>query len=509
MPYRAVAIWFIYAKLLTGPLSKSVTPDKISNKGQCSMNVTTNDNSFYIKAICLFFSLSFLIASPLAALYLDSFGETIPAFHTILTSPCPLVTDYFQLGNLAAAFFNAGLCGLACTLLMWRTECRSSMLSGFFLVVAHCFYGLNFLNMWPPMIGILFFCRISKIDFRSNLDMAMLSTAFGPFISEMLFRYPLGEHFRVGVTDVTIIGVVYVVIFSLFLGFAIPATLPGALKMHRGYNLYNGGLAFGLLGLFIYSFMYKTMGVEVPSAYTVANPVYDSHLRNYWDFTTVYFILVFGLCFLAGWLLNGKTLKGYRTLLKDTGHRADFFESYGPAKVLLNIGIYGFFMLAYFSLVIHFTEGAGVTGATMGVTLASLTFCSQGQHPKNVWPILTGYVLLSLLVTVIRTTAGLEIPWTLSTQGYINGAAFATGLCPIAGRFGKRFGVIAGFMCAVMCTSTSAIHGGFVLYNGGLTAGITALILVPCLDYYFYMRKMNEMKPTISGYFRKKKGEHQ
>ncbi|MGN0335049.1 MAG: DUF1576 domain-containing protein [Lachnospiraceae bacterium] len=469
------------------------------------MDLQSKQNSFYIKAICLFFSVSFLITSPIAALYLNSWGETFPAFFTIITSPCPLVTDYFQLGNLAAAFLNAGLCGLSYTLLMLKTECRSSMMAGFFLVVAHCFYGLNFLNMWPPILGIFIFCKISRIDFGSNLDMAMLSTAFGPFVSEMLFRYPLGNHFRVGTVDITAIGIIYVIIFSLFLGFAIPATLPGALKMHRGYNLYNGGLAFGLLGLFIYSFMYKTMGISAPRSYSIRNAVYDSHLQNYWGFTTIYFLIVFGICLLTGWLLNGKTLKGYRTLLNDTGHRTDFFTEYGPAQVLINIGIYGFFVLTYFSLVIHLTVGAGVTGATMGVTLAALTFSAQGQHPKNVWPILVGFFTLSVLVTVIRTAAGLDVPWTLSTQGYINAAAFATGLCPISGRFGKRFGVLAGFMCAVMCTSTSAIHGGFVLYNGGLTAGITALILVPCLDYYWYTRKMNEMKPTISKYFHHKK----
>lgn len=35
-----------------------------------------------------------------------------------------------------------------------------------------------------------------------------------------------------------------------------------------------------------------------------------------------------------------------------------------------------------------------------------------------------------------------------------------------------------------MCTATNALHGGLVLYNGGLTAGITALILLPILEHY-------------------------
>jgi len=79
---------------------------------------------------------------------------------------------------------------------------------------------------------------------------------------------------------------------------------------------------------------------------------------------------------------------------------------------------------------------------------------------------------------------GIPVPWTLGTQGYINGLAFATGLCPFSGKYGWKIGMLAGFLSAVICTSTSAIHGGFVLYNGGFTAGLTALVLLPILDYY-------------------------
>ena len=52
--------------------------------------------------------------------------------------------------------------------------------------------------------------------------------------------------------------------------------------------------------------------------------------------------------------------------------------------------------------------------------------------------------------------------------------------------------MIAGFMSAIICTSTLAMHGGFVLYNGGLTAGLTALILVPILDFYKVKEKFKE-----------------
>ena len=450
------------------------------------MDYKIKKNSWFIKAICFGFSLSFFIAAFAATVYLDLWGHVWVDFFRIMTQPGPLITDYFMLGNLASALLNAGMCGMSFSILMivLKAECRPSYLAGYFLVVAHCFYGLNFLNMWPPVLGILLFTKVFKIGFRYNLDMAMFATAFGPFISELLFRYHVWNYYIAYEIQISILGFLFVVIFSIFLGFTIPAMLPGALKLHKGYNLYNGGLAFGLLGLFIYAFMYKTLGVEAPHATPVPNVTYAAHTNSYGIFVPAFFVCMFLLFIFLGWLLNNRSFQGYGELLKSNGHTADFFAEFGAARTLMNIGFYGLLVLTYFVLVICFTDGAGFTGPTMGVILAALTFSSQGQHPANVWPIFIGYFLLYCLVSFLCAISILEIPWTLSTQGYLNGAAFATGLCPIVGRYGKRYGVIAGFMAAILCTSTSSMHGGLMLYNGGLTTGITALIMVPCLEYY-------------------------
>ena len=457
------------------------------------MDFNIKRDSWFIKGICLHISISFFIAALIATIYFDLWGHVWSNFIRILLNPAPLITDYFQLGNIAAAFLNAGMCGTACWALMTflNAECRPSMLAGYFLVIAHCFYGLNFLNMWLPLLGVLLFTKTFKVGFRHNLDMAMFATAFGPFISELIFRYHVWNYYINGEVQISILGFIYAVIFSIFIGFAIPAMLPGALKLHKGFNLYNGGLAFGLLGLFIYAFMYKTMGITPPKAITYPNGIYAAHGNSFEFFVIIYFVIMFCLALAWGWYLNGKTFKGYGELLKSNSHTADFFTEYGRGKVLINIGVYGLTVLAYFILVISLTDGAGFTGPTVGVILAAMTFSTQGQHPVNVWPIFLGYAVLSIFVTVLTGIAGMELPWTLSTQGYLNGAAFATGLCPIAGKYGKRYGVLAGFMAAVLCTSTSSMHGGLMLYNGGLTTGITALILVPCLEYYWRPSKRN------------------
>ena len=448
-------------------------------------------NSYYIKAICLLFSVAFLIAGIVGAFYLDCWEQVLPGLYNIMTLPAPLVTDYFQLGNLSSAFFNAAICGLSCCafMILGKCDCQPSFLAGYFLVVAHCFYGLSFLNMWGPIFGVYVFTRFMKISFRDNLDMAMFSTAFGPFITELLFRYHVNTSFKVHILQIGWLGFLYAILFSLFLGFAIPAMLPGALRLHKGYNLFNGGLAFGLLGLFLYAYMYKTFNVIPPEPFSMGNVTYTAHENSYQAFIVTFFAIIFIILLITGWYMNGKSFHGYLMLLRSSGHRVNFFEQYGAPKVFINLGFYGLMMLCYFLLVITFSEGAGFTGPTTGVILASITFVSQGQHPKNVWPVLLGFLFLFLGVSASKVLLGFDIHWTLSTQAYMNGAAFATGLCPITGRYGKRFGVIAGIMCAIMCTSTSALHGGFVLYNGGLTSGITALILVPCLEYYWEGRK--------------------
>ena len=158
---------------------------------------------------------------------------------------------------------------------------------------------------------------------------------------------------------------------------------------------------------------------------------------------------------------------------------------------LINFGIYGFCILLYLNavsilpmLLPFLPPAAGFTGATAGIVFAALTFSADGQHPKNVAPVALGYTLLFALVGVICIVTGTDITWTLATQAYLNGLAFATGLCAIAGSYGFRYGVIAGLISAIICTSTASMHGGFVLYNGGFNAGLAALIMIPLLDFY-------------------------
>lgn len=456
-------------------------------------------NERLIRAYSLFISLFFLAAVPFAVFYTKEW-DFFENLGRILTSPCKLITDYFALGGLGSTLFNAGICGLIASIIIYVSRVRpnATTLAGYMLIVAHGFYGLNFINMWPPFLGVLLYCIVMKKKVSENIHIAFFATALAPFVSEVLFRYSIGN-FDPAVAQINWTGLIIAIVCGIAVGFIVLPLLPGTTAMHRGYNLYKAGLAIGLLGVFIYAFMYNTLGIASPSAVPVDNPAYAALPYAYRGFMNTFFVVLFGITFIAGFLMNHRRIRQYGRLLKCTGYGIDFTDKFGMPLCMINIAVYGMACIAYLNLVFILPEicpllpaGVGFTGPTVGVVFAALTFAADGQHPRNVFPIVVGYMLLLAIVLGICLASGLDIPWTLSTQAYINGLAFATGLCPIAGKYGFRYGVIAGMLNATISTATVGMHGGFVLYNGGFTAGLTALILIPLLDFYHVKPKYND-----------------
>ena len=250
----------------------------------------TNSQLIHLTAIS--FTVFFLISSLAAAVYTGEFGTVFYDWYLIMISPCPLVTDYLSIGGLGSAMLNAGACGLVCVLFMLglKGESHVNTLAGFFLVVAHCFYGLNFLNMWPCFLAPFIYLHLKKLDYKQNLHICMFSTSFSPFISEFLFRYTQRGSYQFGQLNLEPEGVVLALAFSLLLGFIIPAILPGAQAWHKGYNLYNGGLAFGFFGFFVFNFMYKTMGILSMGRISRNNEIYNRFGHSYQLYANLFFL---------------------------------------------------------------------------------------------------------------------------------------------------------------------------------------------------------------------------
>ena len=261
------------------------------------MRERAKQNGVAFSLFTLFLSLSLLAAVPVAMWVTGTDTPTLlQNLFRICTSPSKLVTDYFGVGCLASTLLNAGLCGLACNLLILisRTRASSTTFAAYILVIAHGFYGLNLINMWPPFIGVIIYCFATKNPLRKNLHVAMFATALAPFISDFLFCYPLGIFVNIAGANVNIVGVAVSVLFGFGSGFLVPALLPGTTAMHRGYNMYKAGLALGIFGIFVYCFLYKTLGIAPAESIVGENAqYYESVGHTYWGFMNIFFLILF------------------------------------------------------------------------------------------------------------------------------------------------------------------------------------------------------------------------
>lgn len=398
--------------------------------------------------------------------------EIFTGFWKIISNPAVLTKDYFfsEIGSVSGTMLNFALTGTYFCALMFLpgATINGVTLAAYGLSVGFCSYGINFLNIMPFQIGILIYSKVKKMPFVKNLNLAMFSCALGPLISEVLFRYP-----GIEIHGFTLLGVVLALAIGIITGMTMPALCAYMPNTHKGYNLYNAGPAAGFLCFTLFCILYKALGVTAPAiAGTLGegSPV----------FVNVFCITVFVLILIAGYIINGNSFKGYGALIKDSGHKVDFASKYGIGPCVINIGVYGLFILAYYNVV-----GAPMTGPTFGAIWNMLAFAAAGSTPLNVFPLMIGYYVASLFGAS-----------AINAQAIAVGMCFCSGLAPITG----RYGVVAGFFGAILhyclVTSVPAIHGGFTVYNGGFTAGLVCIVLVPVLEAYF---KTKDERKAVKG----------
>lgn len=410
--------------------------------------------------------LAYSAASLLAALMAGPPAQSLRGLWAIMTAPAQLTCDYFKLGTVGGAFLNAGLVGLGCAAVFAASGARLSgtSLMAFFLTIGFSFFGMNLLNIWPCMLGTWLYTRAAREPFAGQVNVAVFSTALSPFVSEILFRYPA---FSGQIVPRVLLGVA----MGALAGFLMPILCRHSPNLHKGYTLYNAAAVAGFIGILLASTMYRAVGVEIPSNANIGG----SHPLAVNAFAVLTSLAALG----AGFVLNGRSARGFSALPRSTGHRCDFTASAGVPLTLMHIGVFGLFVTAYYNL-----TGAPMTGPTMGSIVCLLAIAPCGAHVLNVLPIMLGYALASLFGS-----------FTLGTQAIVVGLCFAGALCPVSGRFGALSGVLAGAMHACMVTSVVTFHSGLCLYNGGFTCGITAILLVPVLEAFFEPRDTPGLLP--------------
>ena len=422
--------------------------------------------SNFLKLLFAFLTACFLIA----AVCMPDRGTMFSGLWKILTNPSKVSTNYFAVGGYAATFLNMGLVALICLALYCIPGAVANNAStlAFILTLGFCSWGINILNIWPTMLGVVLYCVVKKEKVSANVNAMLFSTGIAPLITELMLRYP-GQD----VVAFSWYGTLLAMAVGLGIGFFLPAGLTHSPKVHKGFDLYSAALPIGMMAFFLQAILYKTMGVALPAAPAAETLQVASRLT-----VNIFCCAVFGICIVVAFLMGCKP-KDYWNLLKDPALVTNFSSTYGNATFLMNVGVYGLFILAYYNAI-----GASFNGVTFGIIFCMLACCNSGSHPGNVWPIMAGYVVSSIGFGLLSKLTGGDFAGAINAQAIMVGLCYANGLSPIADKYGWHYGLLAGVMHYVLVTSVPALHGGYCLYNGGFTAALICLILVPELEKF-------------------------
>ena len=423
--------------------------------------------SNFLKLLFAFFTAAFLIA----AVCMPDRSNMFTGLWKILTGPSKVSTNYFAVGGYAATFLNMGLVALICLGLYCLPGAVATNVStlAFILTLGFGSWGINVLNIWPTILGVVLYGLVKKEKVTSLVNAMLFSTGIAPLITDLLIRYPSTE-----VIGFNWPGLGVAMLVGLAIGFFLPAGLAASPKVHKGFDLYSAALPVGMTAFFLQATLYKTMGVALPAAPAAETLQVASQLT-----VNIFCISLFGLCIVFAFLLGCKP-KDYWNLLKDPALVTNFSSTYGNATFLMNVGVYGLFILGYYNLV-----GATFNGVTFGIIFCMLACCNSGSHPGNVWPIMLGYVVSSFVFGWLSQLAGGTFAGAINAQAICVGLCYANGLSPIADKYGWRYGFVAAVMHYLLVTSVPTLHGGFCLYNGGFTAALICIILVPELERFF------------------------
>ncbi|MDR0469994.1 MAG: DUF1576 domain-containing protein, partial [Peptococcaceae bacterium] len=179
----------------------------------------------------------------------------------INTSRSVLVTDYIALAGISAALLNAAISGFFYLFLLIATKTvyTGNLFAALFVTIGFSFFGKNMFNTLPMLFGVFIYEKVKKEKLTNFFIIAMFSGTIAPIVSEIAFLN--------GSTSLLKICVAYAVGF--FVGFIFPVVAESSKRMHRGYCLYNGGIAGGFISIFLVGLL-RSIGINVLP-------------ENYWD----------------------------------------------------------------------------------------------------------------------------------------------------------------------------------------------------------------------------------
>lgn len=386
----------------------------------------------------------------IVGLLVQPFSDICSGFVRIVKEPDFLITDYFVIGGIGAAFLNAGsITLLLLFVLYWmKMEVDGHTITACCLIFGFSLFGKNVVNIWTILFGVFLYARYHRVSIKNYLYVGLYGTSLSPIITQLMQIGGLPLLPRL--------------LLSVFVGIAIGFVLPPLSThvhySHKGYSLYNVGFSSGIIATVVIS-LFKSFGLEIDSRliwYTGSNTF----------FTIILGVLFLGMIF-AGFYYGGKDVgKSYLRILKCTGiGGTDYLKDQGEGPVLLNMGINGIF-----AVLCVLAVGGDLNGPTIGGIFTIVGFSATGKHLRNIVPIIIGVVI-----------AGNTKTWSLNEPGPMLALLFSTTLAPIAGEFGILAGILAGFLQSSVALNVGIVYSGMNLYNNGFAGGLVAVFMVPVI----------------------------
>ena len=392
----------------------------------------------------------------------DSPVEIGRGLWTIITSPDILVTDYIAIANLGATYVNVALSGLMAVLILVliKHEPTGLTLGTFGLVMGFAFFGKNPVNMMPIIFGGYLYSLATKQPFKNCALPPILATCLGPVVTQLAFV----EHLN------TSVGIAIGIALGIFIGFTINPIAKALRANYESYNLYNVGFAAGIMAIGI-MIIFRTLGIDFTTL-SIWSEGYNIELLMLLLTVSLYFIS-------CGLLSSGKDK--FIDMVHMKTDDLDYYMLFG-GKSFINMGIMG--LLCFFVMLAVRGE---YNGPVIGAIMSAVGFGALGKRAFSALPIMIGAMLAAFGAMLTTGTP-------FNSNGFLVAMVFSACLSPLCTRFGWKWGLIAGFIHLCFATNVADFHGGLNLYNNGLAAGFTAMLLLPII------RLMHNI-------FQKKKGE--
>ena len=386
----------------------------------------------------------------LFALIVDTPYEIFRGLIAIILAYDLLITDYIAVGGVGATLVNAALVNLVFIACISRVQSRPSggLVMSLWLLAGFAFFGKNIVNIWPIIFGGYLYAKYNKEPFAKYAVATVLATALGPSVTQMAML----EHIPL-IPRLILAG-----LFGTAVGFVTPPISANLMNVHQGFNLYNIGFTAGILAILTRVFVIAIGGGEI-------NPVFIWSYE-YKITLTIFMTITFVFLIFAGWLCGENHRENLQALFRRTGQApSDYLTDYG-AVTYINMGLLGLS-----AMVLMLAINSDINGPVMGSIFTIVGFGCFGKHMKNVWPVIAGCLI----------AGGFTQIYTGSNPSAAIAVLLVSCLAPIVGKYGWKWGVIAGIIHLHVAANVVIFSGGFNLYNNGLAGGFVMMFLLPVI----------------------------